>query len=303
MSDVDRARRARAEAGRRRLAYRDGSDADRDKLVQEEFAPTGAALDGVFARFEEILEQLDGHFLEIQRALQRRVDLDVGPVTPLDKRFAALDPAAHLMDDLFATKVAMVALLNFPLTTLQQRLDEGDQLVAAPVGRGAAGRALRAARAGGGAGAAQRAGGGRQPVHRRIQHPHAPPRRRRDGRAALPARHAAHQPLEPARRAQGRLRGQGRPAKAADDRQGDGADRRPDDPEDRHRQRDGRLGSVHQRGDAVAAGGDRGGHAAPGRPRRHARRRARARHALSRAPRRLPRRRARPIPTRRRRRR
>ncbi|MCA1663853.1 MAG: hypothetical protein LC659_06230, partial [Myxococcales bacterium] len=55
------------------------------------------------------------------------VELDVGPVTSLDKRMAELDPAAHLMDDLFATKIAMIALLNFPLTTLQQRLDEGDK--------------------------------------------------------------------------------------------------------------------------------------------------------------------------------
>ncbi len=127
-NDADRARLAQ---GTRQVAAawraEDGSAADRAKLIEEEFAPAGAPLDGVFTRFEEILEQLDGHFLEIERALQRRVELDVGPVTPLDKRFAELDPAAHLTDDLFASKIAMVALLNFPLTTLQQRLDEGEK--------------------------------------------------------------------------------------------------------------------------------------------------------------------------------
>ncbi|HEX8954064.1 MAG TPA: hypothetical protein VF945_19550 [Polyangia bacterium] len=126
--DADRARRER---GARQVAAawrpEDGSAAERQKLVAEELAPAGAPLDGVFARFEEILEQLDGHFLEIQRALSRRVELDVGPVTALDKRMAELDPAAHLTDDLFASKIAMVALLNFPLTTLQERLDEGDK--------------------------------------------------------------------------------------------------------------------------------------------------------------------------------
>ncbi|MCU1279296.1 MAG: hypothetical protein JWM53_2842, partial [bacterium] len=128
LSDADR---ARLEQGRKQVAAAwradDGSDAERNKLVAEELAPAGAPLDGLFARFEEALEQLDGHFLEIQRALQRRVELDLGPVTSLDKRMAELDPAAHLQDDLFATKIAMVALLNFPLTTLQQRLDDGEK--------------------------------------------------------------------------------------------------------------------------------------------------------------------------------
>jgi hypothetical protein len=128
LSDADRARQGRGEK-QVAAAWRaeDGSDADKKKLIAEEFAAAGAPLDGLFARFEEALEQLDGHFLEIQRALQRRVELDLGPVTSLDKRMAELDPAAHLQDDLFASKIAMVALLNFPLTTLQERLSDGDK--------------------------------------------------------------------------------------------------------------------------------------------------------------------------------
>src|ERR1700694_1805349 len=70
LSDADR---ARLERGRKQVAAAwrsdDGSEADRNKLVNEELAASGPALDGVFARFEETLEQLDGHFLEIQRAL------------------------------------------------------------------------------------------------------------------------------------------------------------------------------------------------------------------------------------------
>ena len=89
---------ARLERGKKQVAAmwraEDGSAADQKKFVAEEFAASGAALDGVFARFEEILEQLDGHFLEIGRALRRRVELDVGPVTSLDKRMAELDPSA-----------------------------------------------------------------------------------------------------------------------------------------------------------------------------------------------------------------
>ena len=104
----------------------DGSAADERQLLGDEFVPTGAPLDGLFSRFEEMWEQLDGHFLEIARALGRRTALDLGPVTSLDKRMAELDPAAHLTDDLFASKIAMVALINFPLTTLQERLVDGE---------------------------------------------------------------------------------------------------------------------------------------------------------------------------------
>ncbi|MDB4964746.1 MAG: hypothetical protein JWN44_435 [Myxococcales bacterium] len=122
--------RARQERGARQVAAlwrtEDGSAADQKKLVTDDFAPAGAPLDGLFARFEEILEQLTGHFLEMTRALGRHTELDLGPVTSLDKRMAELDPAAHLADDLFATKIAFVALLNFPLTTLAERLGEGE---------------------------------------------------------------------------------------------------------------------------------------------------------------------------------
>ncbi len=126
--DPDHARRER---GQKQVAAMwraaDGSAADQRKFAAEELVASGLPLDGMFQRFEEIFEQLDGHFLEIGRALRRRTELDLGPLTSLDKRFAELDPAAHLSDDLFASKIAFVALDNFPLTTLQERLDEGDK--------------------------------------------------------------------------------------------------------------------------------------------------------------------------------
>ena len=47
-------------------------------------------------------------------------------MTSLDKRMGEYDPAAHVTDDLFASKIAFVALLNFPLTTLAERLADGE---------------------------------------------------------------------------------------------------------------------------------------------------------------------------------
>jgi len=105
---------------------------DGDASVFEEFVRTNLAgdhrtLDEVFNRFEFALEQLDGHMNEIGREFRRQSDLDLGTILPLDETLAAYDPSAHINDDFFANKTAFIALLNFPLTTLEQRLKEGEQ--------------------------------------------------------------------------------------------------------------------------------------------------------------------------------
>jgi len=81
----------------------------------------------VFSRFEYLLEQANGHMNEVSREFRQQTDLDLGPVQPYDEIFAGYDPSAHLIDDLFNNKLAFVVLLNFPLTTLDERLAEGDK--------------------------------------------------------------------------------------------------------------------------------------------------------------------------------
>jgi hypothetical protein len=103
----------------------DGDAAAFSAFVESEFAPSGEALDGTFGRFELALERISGYFTSMGRDLRRNVDLDLGPVTGLDQRFAGYDPSAHVSDDLFGNKIAFVALLNFPLTTLDQRMSDG----------------------------------------------------------------------------------------------------------------------------------------------------------------------------------
>ncbi len=103
----------------------DGSPDDLCAFLEAEFLPRGPALDAAFARFEAALERLHGHLLALARDLRFPLDVETGPLTPLDQRLATLDPFAHVDDDLFATKVAFVGLLNFPLTTLAERRERG----------------------------------------------------------------------------------------------------------------------------------------------------------------------------------
>ena len=103
----------------------DGDAASFEEFVRTDFAGDQATLDTMFNRYQRLLEQLDGHMHEINREFRQQQDLDAGPVLSFDEVFAGYDPSAHVSDDFFNNKLAFIVLLNFPLTTLDQRLREG----------------------------------------------------------------------------------------------------------------------------------------------------------------------------------
>ncbi|HEY0431546.1 MAG TPA: hypothetical protein VGC61_06995, partial [Pyrinomonadaceae bacterium] len=105
----------------------DGEPRVFEEFVQTNFAGQQATLDTMFQRFEHNLEQLDGHMGEIDREFRNQSDLDVGPILGFDEIFAGYAPSAHVNEDFFSNKLAFILLLNFPLTTLQQRLTEGEK--------------------------------------------------------------------------------------------------------------------------------------------------------------------------------
>jgi hypothetical protein len=119
--------RARRGVGQVATLWRaeDGDDAAFQAFVRDNFAGDDAAVDALFARFEHNLEMLQGHAHEINRELRTAADVDRGVALPYDDAFAAWDPTAHVLDDFFANKLAFVALLNFPLTTLAERTIQG----------------------------------------------------------------------------------------------------------------------------------------------------------------------------------
>jgi len=103
----------------------DGDAAVFEDFVTTNFAGDQETLDVMFGRFEHLFEQLDGHMLEIMLGFREQADLDLGPILPFDEIFAAYSPSAHITDDFFENKLAFTVLLNFPLTTLEQRLNDG----------------------------------------------------------------------------------------------------------------------------------------------------------------------------------
>lgn len=126
LAESDRARLSR---GLRQVAtHWQGGDGDQrvfEEFVRNNFAHDQVERDSLFDRFQRLLEQLDGHMHEIGREFRQQADLDLGPLLPLDEMFAGYDPSAHVVDDFFMNKVAFVVLLNFPVTTLEERIEKG----------------------------------------------------------------------------------------------------------------------------------------------------------------------------------
>jgi hypothetical protein len=123
------AQRARAQRGLKQISEfwndKDGNSAAFEEFVTANFARDQATLDTMFNRYDALLEQYNGHMQEVGREFRTQAELDRGPILPFDDIFAGYDPSAHFIDDAFQNKMAFVVLLNFPLTTLDQRLTEG----------------------------------------------------------------------------------------------------------------------------------------------------------------------------------
>ena len=104
----------------------DGDSAVFETFVAENYAGDPATRDALFERFQRRMEVLDGLLNELRYEFKLHTDLERGPILPFDELFSAYEPSAHLTDDFFANKLAFVVLLNFPITTLDERLTDGE---------------------------------------------------------------------------------------------------------------------------------------------------------------------------------
>ncbi len=98
----------------------DGTADEFAAFCEEHFLADPDALEATFQRFQTAFEALGGHEVALTRTLREPLDLDVGPNLPVDILLGALNPFDHLSEDLFRTRVAFAALLNFPLLTARQ---------------------------------------------------------------------------------------------------------------------------------------------------------------------------------------
>jgi len=98
--------------------------------VTTHYAGTEEARREILHRFDTNLEIIYGYVTEISRGLNRSLDMAGLNILPVDEIFAAWSPDGHLSEDFFRNKLAFVALLNFPVTTLEERLRYGPEWTA-----------------------------------------------------------------------------------------------------------------------------------------------------------------------------
>ncbi len=103
----------------------DGDEKAFAAVVTTYIASDSVVRNALFSRMERSLESLDGHMNEIARDFRWQSDLDLGEIYPFDEVLAGYDPSAHFVDDSFRNRLAFAVLLNFPVTTLKERLEQG----------------------------------------------------------------------------------------------------------------------------------------------------------------------------------
>ena len=118
---------SRIRQGVRQVAQRwwpeDGDDEAFADFCTKHFLSDPQRRTDAFLRLQDAVEQIDGHLHEVRRDLTSPMDLDTGEISSVDRLLGSLDLAAHVDEDLFRTKVAFLALLNFPVHSLATRLE------------------------------------------------------------------------------------------------------------------------------------------------------------------------------------
>src|SRR4028119_1868326 len=103
----------------------DGDAATFAAFCEQSFVAGPEQLAAVFRRLQDVQEQVDGPVHEIRREVMFPVEVDTGDLSPLDQLLADFDLAPQIDENLFKTKVAFLALLNFPVHSLAERLEQG----------------------------------------------------------------------------------------------------------------------------------------------------------------------------------
>jgi hypothetical protein len=99
----------------------DGTDSDFEKFCLEQFVSKDEDIETLFKKLSYGFEILFGNFTRITKDIRRPVDLEWGAITPVDQLFGGFNAGAHLSDDLFANKVALITALNFVEYSLKEK--------------------------------------------------------------------------------------------------------------------------------------------------------------------------------------
>lgn len=103
----------------------DGSEEDFINFCKSNFVSDTMKLSAYAKSLEKHTETMQGYFNKMMLDLKVPLQLEVGEISDLDRIFGALNPAAHIADDLYDSKIAFITTLNFPFYTLDEKMELG----------------------------------------------------------------------------------------------------------------------------------------------------------------------------------
>lgn len=96
-----------------------------EQFVTDGYEADAAETDALFNKLSRAFEIMNGYNLRMTMDLKKPLDLDWGPVEPIDEIVGSFNPFAHLADDLYANKMAFMVSLNFPTYSLAEKTQMG----------------------------------------------------------------------------------------------------------------------------------------------------------------------------------
>jgi hypothetical protein len=105
----------------------DGTESEFTRFCIENFAVSPEERHAIFIKLSDNFELINGNMNRISIGFTMPLHVVGDPITPLDERFGALNPMAHISEDMFNSKIAFVTLLNFPFYTLEEKNTLGEK--------------------------------------------------------------------------------------------------------------------------------------------------------------------------------
>lgn len=99
----------------------DGSAEDFINFCKQNFVADSKEKEILFDRYSIYFESLFGHFNKLSLDMQENVHLQKGNLLSIDPKFAAFNPGAHLINDLYDNKIAFNVSLNFPYFPTEEK--------------------------------------------------------------------------------------------------------------------------------------------------------------------------------------
>lgn len=121
----------RIEKGAKQVAMfwneKDGTDEEFRQFCLDNFAASKDEQKLLFEKLSRNFEIMFGYFHRMNRALKEPVQLEMGPITPIDVLIGSYNPSSHMYEDLFNNKFAFITLLNFPFYSLEEKNELGKE--------------------------------------------------------------------------------------------------------------------------------------------------------------------------------